>query len=211
MKRAYRQRVRNLHPDTATGNVVKFMEVQKAWRMVEAATRTGIPAYTPDPGAPSASTVAAGDPTDDGAHPTHQPFAPQPGVTKQGLRLTYTLALTSEEALAGGSRRILLTYPLACGDCKGVGTHVSTKACTSCHGAGRHHSQAPACSTCTGDGYARETCAPCGGRSYLPHEAAHTISWPGGTGSGVLRLPRQGGPGYGNGAPGDLNITTVVR
>lgn len=210
IKRAYRTRIKTLHPDVSHGDADEFLLVQAAWRTLDAATRptANTPAVT------TVVTVSAPTPAPDvdvSRFARHQPFASQPGVTKQGLHLAATLTLTPGQAQAGGSRDIALTYPYYCTDCTGTGQHTNSAPCPSCRGAGKHHAGAQACSACHGTGTATTLCTSCNGRGYIPHTAVTMVHWPAGSeDADSWRVPRGGGPGHGRGAPGDLRITIAI-
>lgn len=149
VRKAYRRRVRRVHPDSSARPNVEMMDRLK--EAVEAVVR--------DTGVRAAREQAAAD--------LRQALASAERIE------TATLRLTAEELAAGGSFELAVLHAVRCVFCKGSGaadgqvapdcamcdgagirnlSETVVAACTLCRGAGRAHTAETRCPACFGEG-----------------------------------------------------------
>ena len=137
--------------------------------------------------------------------------------------LRYNLELTLEEAATGVERVLEFPRRRTCTSCRGSGAKEGAiNTCERCEGSGQavreHRSgigvfrQISVCGECRGTGrIVREKCSLCEGSGALEEDHDVTITIPAGVESGhTLRLEREGEPGDGDNAPGDLYVVVSV-
>lgn len=137
----------------------------------------------------------------------------QPPVSRD---IEQTLEISLEEAIRGGTRKIQLTVPEPCPDCRGTG-RASAKGhtCPTCGGRGRRRFamfgvEMP-CEECEGTGYVSSSCPHCRGRGTINRTRTLTVNIPAGVADGTrLRLAGEGIPGA-DGRRGDLYLKLKLR
>ncbi len=127
-----------------------------------------------------------------------------------------TLEISLDEAIRGGTRRIQLTIPEPCPDCKGTGqSGFRGHACPACNGRGRRRFamfgvEMP-CDECNGSGYVASPCRKCRGRRTVNTTRTLTVNIPAGVADGTrLRLTGEGVAGA-DGRRGDLYLKLKVH
>jgi molecular chaperone DnaJ len=139
-----------------------------------------------------------------------------------GRDLRYTLELSFEEAAFGAERSIRFPTRKECGACGGLGGRngaAGTRGCAACGGRGEVKIKQGlftvprTCTTCGGTGkVVVDPCPKCEGSGMVRLEREFVVGIPAGTEDGaVKRVPREGEPGRGGGAPGDLHVLVRVK
>jgi molecular chaperone DnaJ len=139
---------------------------------------------------------------------------------QRGQDLHQSVALTFEDAMRGGERRLTLTRRAACRACGGRGTQaVAEGRCAACQGTGVHKSTrghmvfSKPCAQCRGTGHRAELrCQACGGQQVERRTESLPVVLPPGLASGArVRVAGQGDAGLNGGPHGDLYLTAVVE
>ncbi len=140
---------------------------------------------------------------------------------RRGASLRVDLSLTLEEVATGTTKTIEITRPTPCQNCSGSGAQPGTQPtqCATCGGAGAVlRSQGflqirQACPSCRGAGSVIESpCTKCKGRGAIAKKEPVSIKIPAGIEEGhVERIPGQGEPGDNGGPPGDLVVVIHVE
>jgi molecular chaperone DnaJ len=137
--------------------------------------------------------------------------------------LRYNLELSLEQAAEGVEQVLEIPRRRTCTSCRGTGAKEgSASTCEHCHGSGQmvreHRSgigvfrQISVCSACGGTGrHVSEPCSLCEGQGVLEEVDEVPVTVPAGVDSGyTMRLEREGEPGDGEVAPGDLYVVVSV-
>lgn len=140
---------------------------------------------------------------------------------RRGRDLRYTLTISLQEAVRGGSHDINFEAMGACDTCAGSGTRPGGEApatCQVCGGRGEVKGDglfAPwtRCGRCDGTGLLqKDACQTCRGVGKRRAARAFTVTLPPGVDSGAQKvLAGQGEPGRFEGESGDLKVTVHVR
>lgn len=141
--------------------------------------------------------------------------------SRRGDDLHADVHLTFEDALAGVRTTLRITGDGACDTCGGSGAAPGTSPvrCATCGGRGQvtidqgPFSFAQPCQQCGGRGTVVETpCTTCSGSGRVVKPRQLTVRIPAGVRDGaVIRVPGRGGPGLGQGPPGDVLVTVHVE
>lgn len=140
---------------------------------------------------------------------------------RKGRDLRYTLTVSLEEAVLGGSQDITFEANGACATCTGTGTRPGGKppeTCPVCSGRGEVKGDglfAPwtRCGRCDGTGLLQvEPCEACNGTGKRRQERTFTVRIPPGTEPGAEKvIAGEGEPGRFGGEAGELRVTINVR
>jgi molecular chaperone DnaJ len=140
---------------------------------------------------------------------------------RSGRDLRYDLEISFEESAFGGERSIELTRRMACSDCSGSGAEGGSKpeTCSQCGGAGQVRVQqgfftmARTCSRCQGSGSViKNPCIHCQGSGLKGKSQTLSIKIPPGIDEGQrLKLRGEGEAGMGGGPPGDLYVQIAIK
>jgi molecular chaperone DnaJ len=235
IKRAYRRLARQFHPDVNPGDdvaAVRFREIALAYEILgdpdrrqrydvfgfEAAQQRAEAGFE---GFDFSATVhAVGQSTfgDLFAEMFRNDDVPETGP-ERGADLHATLALTFEESMAGGDRRVGLTRYENCGRCAGTGRAiVPTTSCQACEGAGivrsarGHMVFTRPCGRCRGSGVLSQPgCQACASVGQVMRSDAVVLTVPAGIADGArLRVPGAGNAGRLGAPPGDVYVTVRV-
>ena len=135
---------------------------------------------------------------------------------RRGADLRYNLAVTLEEAFTGKQATISVPGATACEKCSGTGAEggAQPQSCPTCQGHGKVRAQQGfftierTCPTCTGQGQIiKDPCKACAGAGQVRKERALNVQVPPGVETGTrIRLAGEGESGPRGGAPGDLYI-----
>jgi molecular chaperone DnaJ len=234
IKRAYRRKARELHPDTTGGDAeseARFKEVSLAYEVLrDPERRARYDRYGPEGvDAPVGGMADAffggglGDIFD-------AFFGGGTGASRRagplrGADAEVVLELELREAVFGAEREVTVEQYSACATCAGSGARPGTTAvrCPDCQGSGelRHVRQsilgqvvtAVPCQRCGGLGEAISSpCADCRGEGRRLQRRSFTVEVPAGVDQGsTLRLTGRGPAGPRGGPPGDLYVHLVVR
>jgi molecular chaperone DnaJ len=227
LKRAYRQKARELHPDSTGGDPEaekQFKETTLAYEVLrDPERRRRYDMFGPDSDAPqNMGDVFGGDLGDllgaffsGGSRSRGQRSGPARGEDAETI-----LRLSFREAVFGISKEMTVETTVACSECDGSGARIGTTAtrCDDCGGAGelRRVRQsflgqvvtAFPCNRCGGTGeVVLSPCPTCRGGGRLNESRTFTVEVPAGVDHGMnLRLSGRGAAGYRGGPPGDLYV-----
>jgi molecular chaperone DnaJ len=235
LKKAYRQRARELHPDTNPDPAATelFKQITVAYDTLRDPERR----RRYDMFGPDGQGGAGGDPfAGFGAGGLSDIFEAFFGGGSggrgrgrtgpvRGSDLELVLDLAFEEAVFGVQREVELRAPSTCETCSGSGARPGTTAsvCSVCGGAGEVRrvrqsilgqmvTSSP-CPTCGGLGEEIATpCADCRGDGRVVDDKTYLVDVPAGVDDGTtLRLSGRGAAGPRGGPPGDLYVHLRVR
>jgi molecular chaperone DnaJ len=235
IKRAYRSRARESHPDTSDHHDAeeRFKEVNEAYEVLSDPERRAT--YdrfgTADPRA-----AGYGDPFGGGGVPVDDIFsmffgggfgtagraaAPAP----EGRDMTAQLAVTLEEAAAGAEKELTFTRDATCRTCEGSGSTAggSVVTCPVCGGTGQQVTTrqtflgtmrtSTSCGRCDATGVVVEDpCPTCGGSGRARTQETVLVSVPAGIQDGeALLVEGAGEAGLRGARPGDLHVGVRVE
>ena len=239
IKKAYRTKAKELHPDRNAGNPdaeAQFKEVNEAHDVLKDAEkkaaydRFGHAAFEggmgggggqgPFGGGGGDFSSAFSDVFDD----LFGDFMGGRGGNRQrasrGSDLRYNLRVTLEEAYSGSQKTISVPTAVACETCNGTGSDAGAEptSCPTCSGMGKVRAQQGfftverTCPTCSGLGQIiQNPCGPCGGAGRVEKERALNVNIPPGVETGTrIRLAGEGEAGLRGGPTGDLYIFIEV-
>jgi molecular chaperone DnaJ len=236
IKRAYRGKARELHPDANPGDPVaeeRFKELQLAYEVLrDPEKRARYDRFGVD-GLRGAGPGGFDDLGFGGISDLFDAFfgggfggrRRGPTGPPRGADAEAVLDLPFEMAVFGGARDLTIELPLHCGTCEGSGARPGTTAtrCTACEGTGevRRVRQsilgqmvtASPCTRCGGLGEEiTSPCSDCRGDGRRMEARTLTIDVPAGIAEGqTLRLTGRGAAGPRGGMPGDLYVHVRVR
>jgi molecular chaperone DnaJ len=239
IKKAYRQKAKELHPDRNADNPeaeAKFKEANEAYEVLKdsdkkaAYDRYGHAAFEGGmggggrPGGFGGGNAdfasAFSDVFDDlfgdfmgGGRGGRQRAA-------RGADLRYNLRVTLEEAYGGLQKQINVPTAVQCGSCKGSGAEGGAEptSCPTCSGMGKVRATQGfftverTCPTCSGLGQIiKNPCNGCGGNGRVQKDRALSVNIPAGVETGTrIRLAGEGEAGMRSVPPGDLYIFIEV-
>ncbi len=237
IKKAYRARARELHPDTNQGDPeseARFKQVTVAYEVLrDPERRARYDRYGPEGVFGSqAGGGMGGFGFEGGLGDIFEAFfgqmagsggsrrrGPQPGSDAE-----VRLALDFAEAVFGARKEITVRLPVTCAGCAGRGTAPGTESvtCVECQGAGelRRVRQSllgqvvtsVACSRCSGTGeMITDPCPECRGEGRRMEDRTYTVEVPAGVEDGsTLRLADRGAAGQRGGPAGSLFVHLAV-
>ncbi|HEY5096759.1 MAG TPA: J domain-containing protein [Acidimicrobiales bacterium] len=239
LKRAYRAKAREFHPDANQGESdtsEQFKEISLAYEVLkDPERRARYDRFGAEGVFGPAAGGAPGDPFGGGLGDLFDAFfngmggaggargrrtGPMPGPDAEMV-----LRLSFREAVFGVQREVEVQTPVRCDTCEGSGTGPGTTAvrCPDCQGAGelRRVRQsilgqvitAVPCPRCQGTGQFIETpCGDCGGEGRRNESRTLTVDIPGGVDEGsTLRLAGHGPAGFRGGPNGTLFVHLSVE
>jgi molecular chaperone DnaJ len=235
IKRAYRARARELHPDTNHGNPeaeAKFKQVTVAYEVLrDPERRARYDRYGPEGVFGAQAGDMGGFGFDGSLSDIFEAFFGQMGGTggrrrgpQVGADAEVRLALEFSEAVFGCRKEITIRLPATCATCSGRGTAPGTEpvTCSECQGTGelRRVRQSllgqvvtsVACSRCSGTGeMIPNPCPECRGEGRRMEESTFTVEVPAGVEDGsTLRLADRGAAGQRGGPNGSLFVHLSV-
>jgi molecular chaperone DnaJ len=228
LKRAYRQKAMQFHPDRNAGDKAaeqKFKDVSEAYEILKddqkraAYDRFGHAAFEQG----GAAGAGGGFGFQGGfADIFEEMFGAMgggrrdAGATRRGSDLQYNLEISLEDAFKGKQTTVRVNTFAQCEPCHGSGAEPgsSPTSCRTCQGHGRVRAQQGfftierACPTCQGAGTVIEKpCKSCGGQGRVRREKTLSVNIPPGVEDGTrIRLAGEGEVGLHGAAPGDLYI-----
>ncbi|TCP40233.1 molecular chaperone DnaJ [Rhodovulum marinum] len=239
IKKAYRKKAKELHPDRNADNPKaesQFKEVNEAYETLKdpdkkaAYDRFGHAAFEqgmgggPRPGGPG---FGGGDFASAFSNVFDDLFGDFMGGgaggrqrATRGSDLRYNLRIKLEDAYGGLQKTINVPGSVACDVCKGTGAEGGAEpaTCPTCSGMGKVRAQQGfftverTCPTCGGMGQIiKNPCKACGGAGRVEKERALSVNIPAGVETGTrIRLAGEGEAGLRGGPPGDLYIFIEV-
>jgi len=239
IKRAYRQRAKEFHPDASGGDAAleaKFKEISFAYEVLRDPERrarydrVGAASFA---GA-AASAGGTGFGFDGGLSDLFEMFfgtmagasrAGRPRGPQQGSDAEVTLRLEFAEAVFGAEKELSVRLPVVCEDCGGSGATPGTQpvACTDCQGTGEIRRlrnsllgqvvTAVGCARCQGTGEViADACRTCRGEGRRMEDRDFTVEVPAGVDDGsTLRLAGRGPAGPRGGPNGSLFVHLAVE
>ena len=237
IKKAYRKKAKELHPDRNADNPgaeAQFKEANEAYEVLKdgdkkaAYDRFGHAAFEGGMGGGGRPGGGHGDFTSafsDVFDDLFGDFMGQRGGggrqrASRGSDLRYNLRVTLEEAFSGLQKTIKVPTLAACEACSGSGSEGSSEptACPTCSGMGKVRAQQGfftverTCPTCSGMGQIiKNPCKACNGAGRTEKERALNVNIPAGVETGTrIRLAGEGEAGLRGGPPGDLYIFVEV-
>jgi molecular chaperone DnaJ len=231
VKKAFRKKAAEHHPDKKTGNEEKYKEVTEAYSVLgDEKKKAEYDTY----GQSFNGAGGGGNPFGGGGNPFGQGgmefdmndifsqfgFGGGGGQQKQrGRDISIDINLKFEEAVFGVTRKVLLTKNNTCTTCNGNGAKPGTSLdiCSTCNGQGKVREQRQSimgsfttvreCNTCYGSGkIPKERCGTCAGAGVAKTEEEIGIKIPAGIQNGeVIRMTGRG-EAIPHGQAGDLYI-----
>ncbi|MYR05091.1 molecular chaperone DnaJ [Gordonia sp. SID5947] len=241
IKRAYRKKARELHPDVNPGEEERFKEVSTAYEVLTDPEKRRIVDAGGDPLAgPGAGGFGGGFGGSGGLGDVFEAFFGSSGGfggggfgsgrgprsrVQPGEPALVAVELDLEECAAGVNKEITVDTAILCDLCKGSGTHGDSKpiSCDTCNGAGEIQAVQRSflgqvmtvreCPTCHGVGEViPDPCRKCGGDGRVRSRRTMTVKIPAGIETGMrVRLSGQGEIGPGGGPAGDLYVEVSER
>lgn len=236
IKKAFRKKAAEYHPDKKTGNEEKYKEITEAYAVLSDDKRKaeydtygqsfqgagGFGGFN----AQDFQNGFGGQGFEFDINDIFQNFGFGGGrrQTQRGRDVSIDINLTFEESIFGVVRKVLITKNNTCDECSGSGAKKGTSmsTCSTCNGKGKIQEQRQSimgsfttvreCSTCHGTGQVpKERCPHCGGDGVARTEEEISIKVPNGIQNGeVIRMTGRG-EAIPHGQPGDLYIKVHVE
>ncbi|MBI1417163.1 MAG: molecular chaperone DnaJ [Limimaricola sp.] len=239
IKKAYRQKAKELHPDRNSDNPTaeaQFKEANEAYEVLKdpnkkaAYDRFGHAAFEggmgggggPRPGAGHSDFASAFSDVFDDLFGDFMGGRQGGGRSRavRGNDLRYNMRISLEEAYSGLQKTINVPTAVACSSCKGTGAEGGSEpqTCPTCSGMGKVRAQQGfftverTCPTCNGMGQTiKNPCKTCHGQGRVEKERALAVNIPAGVETGTrIRLAGEGEAGMRGGPTGDLYIFIEV-
>ncbi|GMG84911.1 molecular chaperone DnaJ [Paralimibaculum aggregatum] len=240
IKKAYKRKVRELHPDQNRDNPDAeslFKEVNEAYDILKDADKKaaydqfGHAAFEAGgPGAPRGGGAGQQDFSSAFSDVFEDLFGEfmgrggggrRGGGPQRGADLRYNLKITLEEAFTGKQQTIRVPGSVPCDACRGSGSEGGAQptSCPTCGGHGKVRAQQGfftierTCPTCAGRGKIVKTpCTKCAGAGNLRRERTLNVDIPAGVDTGTrIRLAGEGEAGPRGGPAGDLYIFVDIE
>ncbi|MCD1624930.1 MAG: molecular chaperone DnaJ [Paracoccaceae bacterium] len=238
IKKAYRTKAKELHPDRNSDNPdaeSQFKEANEAYEILKDAEkkaaydRYGHAAF--EGGMGGGGRPGAGGGQGDFASAFSDVFddlfgdfmggrGGGRGRAARGADLRYNLRITLEEAYSGLQKTINVPTSVACSSCSGSGAEggAEPQTCPTCSGMGKVRAQQGfftverTCPTCGGLGQIiKNPCKVCSGQGRVHKDRALSVNIPAGVETGTrIRLAGEGEAGMRGGPTGDLYIFIEV-
>ncbi|WP_128255003.1 molecular chaperone DnaJ [Falsirhodobacter deserti] len=240
LKKAYRKKAKELHPDRNSDNPTaeaEFKEVNEAYDVLKDAEkkaaydRFGHAAFEGGMGGGGGARGGYGQQADfnsafsDVFEDLFGDFMGRGGQARsrvqRGSDLRYNLRITLEEAFAGVQKTINVPSSTGCDACHGTGAEGGAEpvTCPTCAGMGKVRAQQGfftverTCPTCNGLGQIiKNPCKVCHGVGRVEKDRSLSVNIPKGVETGTrIRLAGEGEAGLRGGPSGDLYIFIEVR
>ena len=238
LKKAYRQKAKELHPDRNSDNPnaeAQFKEINEAYDALKdpdkkaAYDRYGHAAFEGGSAGQRGGNYGQGDFASAFSDVFEDLFGSFAGGQRGGGRqraqrgsdLRYNLRISLEDAYAGTHKTINVPTSVACQTCSGTGAEGGAEpvTCPTCSGMGKVRAHQGfftverTCPTCSGTGQIiKNPCKTCGGAGRSEKERALSVNIPAGVETGTrIRLSGEGEAGMRGGPAGDLYIFIEVR
>ncbi|MEJ6404921.1 molecular chaperone DnaJ [Yoonia sp. 2307UL14-13] len=237
IKKAYRQKAKELHPDRNSDNPnaeAQFKEANEAYEVLKDADkkaaydRYGHAAFENGMGGggPRGGTGDFGSAFSDVFDDLFGDFmggrgGARRGGAQRGNDLRYNLRINLEDAFVGMQKTINVPTAVGCTACNGTGAEGASEpqTCPTCSGMGKVRAQQGfftverTCPTCSGLGQIiKDPCRVCSGAGRVEKEKSLSVNIPAGVETGTrIRLAGEGEAGMRGGPTGDLYIFIEVN
>ncbi|MBE0413085.1 molecular chaperone DnaJ [Yoonia sp.] len=239
IKKAYRQKAKELHPDRNSDNPkaeAQFKEANEAYEVLKDADKKA--AYDRYGHAAFENGMGGGGGPRGGGHGDFASAfsdvfddlfgdfmggrgGARRGSAQRGNDLRYNLRINLEDAYSGLQKTITVPTAVSCGACNGTGAEGGSEpqTCPTCAGMGKVRAQQGfftverTCPTCSGAGQTiKNPCQSCHGTGRVEKEKSLSVNIPAGVETGTrIRLAGEGEAGMRGGPAGDLYIFIEVR
>ena len=229
IKKAYRRKARELHPDSNKEDPKaeeRFKEVNEAYDVLkDDQKKAAYDTYGHDAfaggmgGGPRPGGGDFGSAFSDVFEDLFGDFMGRGGRqtrARRGADLRYNLTVSLEEAYKGKTAQISVPGSVECSECSGTGAEggAQPQNCPTCQGHGKVRAQQGfftierTCPTCKGEGQIiKNPCKKCAGAGQVRQERSLKVEVPAGVETGTrIRLAGSGEGAPRGGAPGDLYI-----
>lgn len=231
IKKAYRKRARELHPDANPDDPeaeAEFKQVAEAYEVLsDPAKRQN---YDRFGSANGAAGFGGGDPFGGGLGDLFEAFFNTSGSSggragpQRGVDLEAVVTLTLEETVAGSAKDVTVRTAVSCDTCSasGAAPGATVETCQECQGQGQVRQvrqsilgqmvTSAVCPRCGGEGRTvSEPCTDCAGEGRSVQERTYTVDIPAGVSNrSTLRLTGRGAVGPRGGTAGDLYVEVRV-
>ncbi|WP_341367697.1 molecular chaperone DnaJ [Yoonia sp. BS5-3] len=239
IKKGYRQKAKELHPDRNSDNPdaeAQFKEANEAYEVLKDANkkaaydRYGHAAFENGMGGGGGGQRGQGDFGSAFSDVFDDLFGDfmgggrgggRRGGPQRGNDLRYNLRIKLEDAFSGMQKTITVPTAVACGSCNGTGAEGGSEpqTCPTCNGMGKVRAQQGfftverTCPTCNGMGQTiKNPCQSCNGQGRVEKEKSLSVNIPAGVETGTrIRLAGEGEAGMRGGPTGDLYIFIEVN
>ena len=241
LKKAYRSKAKELHPDRNSANPnaeAQFKEINEAYEVLKDADkkaaydRFGHAAFEGGIGNRGGGGAGQGDFASAFSDVFEDLFGDFMGGrgggggrgqsrAQRGSDLRYNLRVSLEESFKGVQKSISVPTSVACDTCRGSGAEGGAEpvTCPTCSGMGKVRAQQGfftverTCPTCNGAGQiVKNPCKACHGAGRVEKDRALSVNIPAGVETGTrIRLAGEGEAGMRGGPSGDLYIFIEVR
>jgi len=239
IKKAYRQKAKELHPDRNSDNPnaeAQFKEANEAYEVLKdenkkaAYDRYGHAAFENGMGGGGGPRGGQGDFGSAFSDVFDDLFGDFMGgrggggrrsAAQRGNDLRYNLRINLEDAFSGMQKTITVPTAVGCGACNGTGAEGGSEpqTCPTCSGIGKVRAQQGfftverTCPTCSGMGQTiKDPCTTCHGQGRVEKEKSLSVNIPAGVETGTrIRLAGEGEAGMRGGPTGDLYIFIEVK
>lgn len=231
LKKAYRRKARELHPDQNKDNpgaAEEFKAVNEAYDVLKDPSKKQVYDQFGHDGLSSAGASSGFSTSGDFGSVFTDVFGDIFGDfmgggrsrantrAARGADLRYDLRINLAEAFTGTSKTVTVQSSAACKACDGKGTEggAAPQQCPTCSGSGKVRAQQGfftierTCPTCQGVGMViRNPCTNCAGAGRVKEDRTIKIEVPPGVDTGTrIRLAGRGDAGMRGGGPGDLYV-----
>ncbi|MEO8240733.1 MAG: molecular chaperone DnaJ [bacterium] len=238
LKKAYRAKAKELHPDRNSDNPnaeAQFKEVNEAYDVLKDADkkaaydRYGHAAFEGGMGGARGGAGGGGDFSSAFSDVFEDLFGDFMGRgggggrsrAQRGSDLRYNLRVSLEESFKGVQKTINVPSSVTCDTCRGTGAEGGSEpvTCPTCSGMGKVRAQQGfftverTCPTCNGGGQiVKNPCKVCHGAGRIEKERSLSVNIPAGVETGTrIRLASEGEAGMRGGPSGDLYIFIEVK
>ncbi len=233
IKKAYRKRARELHPDAKPGDAAaeaQFKQVAEAYEVLSDDTKRANYDRFGSAAGPG-GFGGGGDPFGGGLGDLFDAFFNNTAgggggraARARGVDLEVVATLDLEDTVRGTAKKVSVRTAVACGACDATGAAPGSgvETCTQCEGAGQIRQMrqsilgqmvtTSACPRCAGEGQViKQPCTTCSGEGRTVEDREYTVDIPAGVSHGsTLRLSGRGAVGPRGAEAGDLYVEIRV-